>query len=187
MKLIKIFAIAALGLGVSFSNASASPVALCSTGSGLACLVNGGQFGTNNSGNDKEPAVESALAAALSLSSIDLKLLGKSDGGYGSPVSGKSGMWSTPDIVSYFTVKAANSFILFDGANLAAGSWSTSGILNNGGKQPTVSHISYWKTDQGTPPDNQDPPSSVPLPAAGWLLLAGIGGMAAMRRRRTRS
>ncbi|PKP79413.1 MAG: hypothetical protein CVT80_16140 [Alphaproteobacteria bacterium HGW-Alphaproteobacteria-2] len=27
-------------------------------------------------------------------------------------------------------------------------------------------------------------PSPIPLPAAGWMLLAGIGGLAAMRRRR---
>lgn len=28
------------------------------------------------------------------------------------------------------------------------------------------------------------PPNVIPLPAAGWLLLAGVGGMAAMKRRR---
>ncbi len=27
--------------------------------------------------------------------------------------------------------------------------------------------------------------AEIPLPAAGWLLLAGIGGLAAMRRRKT--
>ncbi|WP_433989198.1 hypothetical protein SuNHUV7_35170 (plasmid) [Pseudoseohaeicola sp. NH-UV-7] len=30
-------------------------------------------------------------------------------------------------------------------------------------------------------------PSPVPLPAAGWMLLAGVGGLAAMRRRKKRS
>ncbi|MBT8460480.1 MAG: VPLPA-CTERM sorting domain-containing protein, partial [Boseongicola sp.] len=29
--------------------------------------------------------------------------------------------------------------------------------------------------------------SAVPLPAAGWLLLAGVGGLAAMKRRKTMS
>jgi hypothetical protein len=32
-----------------------------------------------------------------------------------------------------------------------------------------------------TPPP---PPNVVPLPAAGWMLLAGLGGIAAMKRRR---
>ena len=31
--------------------------------------------------------------------------------------------------------------------------------------------------------DNGDYISAVPLPAAGWMLLAGIGGLVAMRRR----
>jgi hypothetical protein len=30
-----------------------------------------------------------------------------------------------------------------------------------------------------------DPPSVIPLPAAGWLLLAGVAGLAGLRRRRT--
>lgn len=32
--------------------------------------------------------------------------------------------------------------------------------------------------------DDTPPPSPVPLPAAGWLLMAGLGGFAALRRRR---
>lgn len=34
------------------------------------------------------------------------------------------------------------------------------------------------------PTDPVDPPSTVPLPAAGWLLIAGLGGLSALRRRR---
>ena len=34
------------------------------------------------------------------------------------------------------------------------------------------------------PPPNDDPTSPIPLPAAGWLLLGGLGALAAVRRRK---
>ena len=34
---------------------------------------------------------------------------------------------------------------------------------------------------------SSDEPPVVPLPAAGWMLLAGVGGLAAMRRRKKKS
>jgi hypothetical protein len=42
---------------------------------------------------------------------------------------------------------------------------------------PTISHISVFTAG--------DQPGVVPLPAAGWLLLAGVGGLAAMRRKKS--
>ena len=38
----------------------------------------------------------------------------------------------------------------------------------------------YGQSARSTPPN----PAAVPLPAAGWLLIAGLGGLAAMSRRR---
>lgn len=177
MKLNAIIAAAGLGLAAAVSGtmASAATVGACATDSGLACLVTKGQFGSGN-GNDKEDSVELALAAALNLSSIDLELLGKSDEGYGSEVSGKSGTWSTTDAVSFFTVKAANSYIIYDGNGATSGSWSTMGIFNNNNQQQELSHISYWSAPEI---------SAVPLPAAGFLLIGALGGLAAMRRLKT--
>ena len=43
----------------------------------------------------------------------------------------------------------------------------------NGRRQAPVSHISFYN---GAAP--------VPLPAAGWLLMAGLGGIGAVARRR---
>ncbi|MCU0908901.1 MAG: VPLPA-CTERM sorting domain-containing protein [Rhodobacteraceae bacterium] len=44
-------------------------------------------------------------------------------------------------------------------------------------------NIRYATVGVGTLPGGNDPPV-VPLPAAGWLLLAGLGGLAAMKKRR---
>lgn len=58
------------------------------------------------------------------------------------------------------------------------GSFSNSGLPNVGasGKPAAISNITFFDTEA-------PPVEVIPLPAAGWLLLAGIGGLAAMRRR----
>jgi hypothetical protein len=95
----------------------------------------------------------------------------------------KDGGWSfTPDdalslVPHYMVVKAATTWLLFDLEGALSGSWSTLGILNNGGKQPGLSHLSFYNTGKPDMP-------GVPLPAAAWLMLAGIGGLGAVARRR---
>lgn len=166
-----------VGAVMAFAGAVSAATVNCGPGSGLTCLVDSGSpyaaQSPGNSVNDKEVSVEAALAAALSLTSIDLTLLGKSDAGYGTSVSGKSGTFAAPSMVSYFTVKAGTGYLIFDGMNSTSSAWSTAGLLNGGGNQPGVSHISYWSAS---------PVATVPLPAAGLMLLAGLGGIAAIRR-----
>lgn len=108
---------------------------------------------------------------------IDLMLLGK-DGDPGLTASsgdgGFSGTWnSTIGLVDWITVKAANSFIIFEVSPAAmSGLWDTAGILNKGGNQPDLSHISFWKG-----------PEDVSEVGGLALVLLGLGGLLMARRR----
>lgn len=87
-----------------------------------------------------------------------------------------SGSWEilNPDNYSsiMLVLKAGNTFgaFLLDSAEIMAGTWSTSRGL---------SHASVYYGGEPTP-------APVPLPASAVLLMAGIGGFAALRRRKNR-
>ncbi|WP_298842400.1 VPLPA-CTERM sorting domain-containing protein [uncultured Roseobacter sp.] len=59
-----------------------------------------------------------------------------------------------------------------------SGTWS---IFDNGNLSNNYSHLDLWYKTGERPMDPEDPPM-VPLPAAGWMLVAGLGGLGAMRR-----
>jgi len=94
---------------------------------------------------------------------------------------GKSGTWSfTPEAglthsPAYLAVKASTSWALYALHDASGGSWSTADITNPGGRQPDVSHLSFYNSV-----------APIPLPAAGWLLVAGLGGLAVARGRAER-
>lgn len=58
----------------------------------------------------------------------------------------KTGTWATTDPIEFYTVKGGSvEFALYwmeGGAT--SGCWTTQEILNNGGNQPGISHLSTW-------------------------------------------
>ena len=114
--------------------------------------------------------------------------------GDASTEAGISGTWSYNQLVGtpsirFWVAKAGNDFNLFwnvaDGTGFDAdnynqecleaaivsttGDWSTLGQMG-------LSHITFYNCGPGV--------NVVPLPAAGWMLIVGLGAMGAMRRRK---
>jgi hypothetical protein len=98
--------------------------------------------------------------------------------------AGQSGTWKLSDGNSFdplafysLALKAgrANVVYLLDTSD-TSGTWSTAGLMNRGGQQPALSNITLFGTSTS--------PSQVPLPAAAWLLIGGIGALGAASRKR---
>lgn len=80
----------------------------------------------------------------------------------------------------YLVVKASNEYAVWeitaaerqaDGS--LAGTWETTHLVNGGGNQPDLSHLSFYNTG-----------SEVPLPAAAWLFGSAMLGLAGIGYRR---
>lgn len=91
----------------------------------------------------------------------------------------KSGTWTVSSwdgiAEAMLVVKGSNGFIayLIDITAGLTGNWTTDALLNNGGQQPEISHLTLYTT-----------PAAIPLPAGLPLLLAGLGALALLRRRK---
>lgn len=97
----------------------------------------------------------------------------------------REGSWT----ISSFPVLTQIAIVLKAGNNFAAFLLTPFGTTGNWTTSRNLSHASiYYRSCAagalacGEPPP--PPPPPVPLPAAGWMLLAGLGGLAALRRRR---
>lgn len=99
---------------------------------------------------------------------------------------GKSGTWFLNNDFFFpagedfaFVLKAATTSFtyLVDTSAGTSGTWSTVDITTpgQGNQQPTLSNIRLIGTAA---------PSVIPLPAAGWLLLGGLGALGALGHRR---
>lgn len=184
---------------------SASPFYYCKDGpidlvndgcvSGEASGYPGGGDGiySNTGGGDSKSAVEAAILGATG-SAVDIMLYGKSDdsssvlfditGSLGGSIEDNvDGTWDVLDdliSIAYITVKAANSFALYDVQGANDGTWTTAGLLTPGqnGNQPDLSHLSFWTANE-----------TVQVPEPGTLGLLGLGmlGLMTVRRKTQKS
>jgi hypothetical protein len=106
----------------------------------------------------------------------DSDLLDLTVGWNGDRKAGTWGVDSWQNVISaVVVVKASNEFVayLVDIAFGIGGTWSTADLLNGGGKQPGLSHLTIWA--------QTGPPTEAPLPAAVWFMLTALGGLTGAR------
>ncbi|WP_414545678.1 PEP-CTERM sorting domain-containing protein [Nostoc sp. CCY0012] len=114
---------------------------------------------------------------------------GKSATAFDGYSDAKTGTWSVTQPINgpfAISLKASTGFSVylfetFDKA-ITSGTWATLGLLNNGGKQPNLSHISLF-TASYIPPHT---PTPKPVPEPGSLVALGlVASGIVMSRRRT--
>lgn len=185
MRIVK-YGLAAGAVMLALSGLARASTVVCDTDSvttSTACQIGSGS-------NDSAATLN---AGAGFFGNTDWLLADKSDG---SPlIAGltlnftganlKVGSWSVSDFAGYtkaiLVVKGGSVgwvAYLLDLTQLS-GTWTTDDILNKGGAQPEMSHLSLYVADLDT-----NVVAPVPLPGPALLLLGAMGALTALRRRR---
>lgn len=170
----------------------------------------GGGKPANDSNSDLDGLFETSGWTELVTAESDVA----TNGGVTLNVTGAgttSGTWSVSGWGGFTTVMAVlksgpgfSAYLLETTAG-TGGTWTTAGLSAGGGPQrqvgiigpnprkqhgniPGLSHMTLYSFDSTTAAavsDDITGPAPVPLPAGVWLLLAGLGGLAALRRRKS--
>ncbi len=95
-------------------------------------------------------------------------------------IDAKSGTWEIlnpePGKMYALSLKGSTQWAAYLLSGFS-GTWFTTDLNTPSGNQPDLSNaVLFHRVGE---------PGVVPLPAAGWLLLAGVGGLAAMRRKKS--
>ncbi len=132
-------------------------------------------------GNDTG-AKGTAITELNNLFPSDWALMGKSDEGFGTFLSGgtktQTGSWATGLTgAGAFSVKAGTGYTLYTTADISVIDWTTLGLLNKGGQQPTLSHLSlYTRTIEPKP-------TPVPEHASAFVGLVGLAGVGLLKKK----
>jgi len=137
------------------------------------------RFDVNSASGDFAPWVRKSSLGFFTISSVTLELQGFSTN---SAWDGKATLASQSDGFGHL-----GPLFQYSDFGLSAGdSFSFTNILvsfNVNSVTPTRFTTSQARTRFNGASISFEPVPAVPLPAAGWLLIAGLGGLAALRRR----
>lgn len=180
MKKFLVTAVAGVAAAIAFASPANAARTLCTSGPVINLVTQPCVWSPGPPGNDDEASVELAIFEATGVN-VNLSLFGKSDSNAAlfTFSSGPNGVSSTNwtinsgALVQYVTVKGANEFKVYQlaGAGASSGNATSADLLNNGGNQPNISHISFWTAA-----------AAVPEPGTWALLILGFGAVGGVLR-----